>query len=152
MNKFISASHDVAFKALFVRNPDVLKGFLNAALDLNLADDDAIKVMSSEDIPDLAEGKLSRFDVHVRTVKRRYNIEMQACKKGFESRRVMYYWGRLYTADFKSGDLYENLEQTYSVNVLGFNHFDCKEYHSSFSVLENKRFERLTDVLSVHVF
>ena len=92
MNDFISASHDVVFKALFVRNQDILKAFLNDSLDLNLTDSAIIKVMSSEDIPDSADGKLSRFDVHVRTAGRRYNVEMQARKSGFGPERVLYYW------------------------------------------------------------
>ncbi|MBQ9813106.1 MAG: Rpn family recombination-promoting nuclease/putative transposase [Thermoguttaceae bacterium] len=152
MNDFISASHDVAFKALFVRNPDILKAFLNDSLDLNLTDDDALKIMSSEDIPNSADGKLSRFDVHVRTAKRRYNIEMQASRNGFGWRRVMYYWGRLYIGDFKSGDRYEDLEQTYSVNVLGFSCLKNENYHSEFAILEKNCLESPTDVLSIHVF
>ncbi len=152
MNDFISASHDVVFKALFVRNQDVLKAFLNDSLDLNLTDADSIKVMSSEDVPDAANGKLSRFDVHVRTANRRYNVEMQAQKSGFSSERVLYYWSKLYGDGFESGSKYEELDQTYSVNVLGFNYFDCKEYRSSFSILENERHELLTDKLSIHVF
>ena len=152
MNDFISASHDVVFKALFVRNQDVLKAFLNDSLDLNLTDADSIKVMSSEDIPDSADGKLSRFDVHVRTAGRRYNVEMQARKSGFSSERVLYYWSKLFGDGFESGSKYEELDQTYSVNVLGFCYFDCKNYHSSFSILENERHEALTNKLSIHVF
>ncbi|MBR4751434.1 MAG: Rpn family recombination-promoting nuclease/putative transposase [Thermoguttaceae bacterium] len=152
MNDFISASHDVVFKALFVRNQDVLKAFLNDSLDLNLTDADSIKVMSSEDVPDAANGKFSRFDVHVRTANRRYNVEMQAQKSGFSSERVLYYWSKLYGDGFESGSKYEELDQTYSVNVLGFNYFNCKDYHSSFSILENERHELLTDKLSIHVF
>lgn len=46
MGEITSASHDVAFMALFVRNPDILKAFLNDALDLKLTDDVVVKVMS----------------------------------------------------------------------------------------------------------
>ena len=41
-------------------------------------DEDSVKATSTEDIPDAADGKVSRFDVHVRTASRRYNVEMQA--------------------------------------------------------------------------
>jgi predicted transposase/invertase (TIGR01784 family) len=152
MNEFISASHDVAFKALFVRNPDILKAFLNDSLELNLTDDDTIKILSPEDIPNFAEGKVSRFDVHVRTANRRYNVEMQASRTGFSAERVLYYWSQLYGDGFESGNRYEELDQTYSINVLGFNYFKCKKYHSSFSIFEDERFERLTDKLSIHIF
>ena len=152
MNEFISASHDVAFKALFVRNPDILKAFLSDALELNLTDEDTIKIMSPEDIPNTADGKLSRLDVHVRTANRRYNVEMQASRTGFSVERVLYYWSQLFGDGFESGNKYEELDQTYSINVLGFNYFSCKKYHSSFSIFEDERFERLTDKLSIHVF
>jgi hypothetical protein len=45
----------------------------------------------------------------------------------------------------ESGGKYEQLEQTFSVNILGFRYLDCKEYHSSYSILEDKRYEKLTD-------
>ena len=95
MGGIISASHDVAFKALFVGNQDILKAFLSDSLNLNLTDEDSVRVMNTEDIPDTAEDKLSRFDVHVRTANRRYNVEMQAQKTGFCTDRVLYYWSRL---------------------------------------------------------
>ncbi len=64
----------------------------------------------------------------------------------------MYYWSKLYGDGFESGSKYEELDQTYSINVFGFNYFDCKNYHSSFSILENSRHELLTNKLSIHVF
>ena len=152
MDDFISASHDVAFKALFVRNPDILKAFLSDALELNLTEDDVITVVSSEDIPDAAAGKVSRFDVHVRTANRRYNVEMQARKIGFSAERTLYYWSKLFVDGFESGSDYEELDQAFSINVLGFPFFDGKNYHSSFSIMEDERHERLTDKLSIHVF
>lgn len=83
---------------------------------------------------------------------RKFNIEMQARKKGFNTERVLYYWCEMYGEKFEAGGKYEDLEQTYSVNVLGFSFLNCKEYHSSYSIREDKRFERLTDKLSIHIF
>ncbi len=64
----------------------------------------------------------------------------------------MYYWCGMYGEDFESGGKYEDLEQSFSVNVLGFNYLDCAEYHSSYSIREDKRFDKLTDKLSIHKF
>ena len=58
----------------------------------------------------------------------------------------------MFSDGFESGRHYENLDQTFSVNVLGFNFLECDEYHSSYSILENKRHEKLTDKLSIHIF
>ncbi|MBR4750323.1 MAG: PD-(D/E)XK nuclease family transposase [Thermoguttaceae bacterium] len=49
----------------------------------------------------------------------------------------MYYRSRLFGDGFKSGEKYEALPQTYSVNVLGFSSFKRQKYHSSFSVWED---------------
>ena len=152
MADIISASHDVVFKALFVRHRDILRAFIRDMLDLPLTDDDEVIVLNPEEIPNYAEGKLSRLDIHVNMANRKFNIEMQSTKKGFSIERVLYYWSKMYADDLDSGKKYESLEQTYSINVLGFNYFDCKEYNSSYSIMENTRYEQLTDKLSIHIF
>lgn len=152
MGEIISASHDVVFKALFVRNPDVLRAFLRDILDLPITDGDKITILNPELIPDFSEGKLSKLDIHVEMGNRKFNIEMQARKNGFSAERVLYYWAELYSEKFESGGKYEDLEQTISVNVVGFKFLDCEKYHSSYSILEDSRYEKFTDKLSIHVF
>ena len=152
MAEIISASHDVVFKALFVRNPDILRAFLRDVLDLPLTDNDEVTILNPELIPETADGKLSRLDIHVKMANRKFNIEMQARKTGFDAERVLYYWCEMYSEDFESGGKYEDLEQTYSVNVLGFKFLNCAEYHSSYSIREDERFDKLTDKLSIHIF
>ncbi len=152
MAEIISASHDVVFKALFVRNPDLLRVFLRDVLDLPLTENDEVTILNPELIPESADGKLSRLDIHVNMANRKFNIEMQARKKGFNAERVLYYWCEIYGEKFESGGKYEDLEQTYSVSILGFNFLSCTDYHSSYSILEDKRHEKLTDKLSIHIF
>ncbi len=152
MAEFISASHDVVFKALFVRNPDLLKAFLSDILDLSLTDNDEVTILNPELIPDTPDGKMSRLDIHVKTPDRKFNIEMQASKNGFSAERVLYYWCKMFDEKFEAGTKYEKLEQTYSINILGFKYLDCEEYHSSYSIREDKREEILTDKLSIHIF
>ena len=65
---------------------------------------------------------------------------------------MLYYWCEIYGEKFESGGKYEDLEQTYSVSILGFNFLSCTDYHSSYSILEDKRYEKLTDKLSIHIF
>ena len=103
-------------------------------------------------VPDKPDGKTSRLDIRVQTPNRKFNVEMQARKDGFSPDRVLHYWSSLFGADIKAGDYYQDLETTYSVNVLGFEYFDSESCYSSFSILENKRYERFTDKLSIHVF
>ena len=89
MREIIPASNDVVFKALFVRNPDVLRAFLRDILDLPLTERDEITILNPELVPDAAEGKLSRLDIHVKMEDRRFNIEMQVRKRGFDVERVL---------------------------------------------------------------
>ena len=151
-NSFISATHDVVFKALFVRYPKILKSFICDAVDVFIPEDARLKILNPELIPEEANGKLSRLDIRVKTAKRKFNVEMQATRKGFYPERVLYYWSWLYGQKVKVGYQYDRLQQTYSLNVLGFNFLDCEDYHSSYSIWEDRRRERLTDKLSIHIF
>lgn len=103
MAEIISASHDVVFKALFVRNPDILRAFLRDILDLPITDSDRIDILNPEELPESSNGKLSRLDIHVEMASRKFNIEMQARKKGFSAERVLYYWAKMYDEKFESG-------------------------------------------------
>ena len=85
MAEIISASHDVVFKALFVRNQDILRAFLRDILDLPITDSDRIDILNPEELPESSNGKLSRLDIHVEMANRKFNIEMQARKKGIEA-------------------------------------------------------------------
>ncbi|MCM1508832.1 MAG: Rpn family recombination-promoting nuclease/putative transposase [Ruminococcus flavefaciens] len=152
MAEIIAASHDVMFKALFVSNKDILRAFLRDVLDLPLTEKDKVDILNPELIPESSDGKLSRLDIHVEMADRRFNIEMQARKSGFSAERVLYYWAKMFDDKVESGSKYEQLEQTFSVNILGFRYLDCKEYHSSYSILEDKRYEKLTDKLSIYIF
>ena len=61
-----------------VRNRDLLRAFLRDVLDLPLTENDRVDVLNPEEIPNIAEGKISRLDIHVNMANRRFNIEMQA--------------------------------------------------------------------------
>lgn len=151
MADFISASHDVVFKALFVYHEDILKAFLHDVLGLPVTENTQIDILNPELIPDSSDGKMSRLDLHVHMPYRRLNVEMQARKRGFSEERVLYYWAEMFVDRFEAGQKYEELEQTYSINVLGFKFLDCDDYHSDYSILENKRHDSLTDKLSIHI-
>lgn len=54
--------------------------------------------------------------------------------------------------DIKKGQEYSELKQCISINIINFNLFDCSSYHSSFSLREDTRHDRLTDKCAIHFF
>lgn len=61
----------------------------------------------------------------------------------------MFYWAKVYTEELQKNDDYVNLKNVIAINVIDFNLFDCKEYHSTFKIFEEHRQELLTDKLRI---
>ncbi|MBD5142313.1 MAG: Rpn family recombination-promoting nuclease/putative transposase [Ruminococcus sp.] len=150
--EIIPITNDVMFKALFVRNPNLLKSFLVDALSLDSNSVTNIKIRNTELVPTFYEGKLTRLDILVEVNKKIINIEMQVARKEDYKERALYYWARMYNEELKEGKAYSEVPKCICINILGFKMFDCQEYHSSFSVLEDNRHELLTDKMHIHFF
>ncbi|MCI7349770.1 MAG: Rpn family recombination-promoting nuclease/putative transposase [Ruminococcus sp.] len=152
MPEVFSAKNDVVFKMLFVRNVDALQSFLSAALDIPLDEIKDIVIKNPELPPEVYDGKLSRLDILLKTGDRNINVELQIERDDTYRERVLFYWSKMFTSPLEKGETYDQLDQSISINVLGFNMFDCKEYHSEFYVLEKNRHELLSDKLAIHFF
>ena len=150
--EIIPITNDVMFKALFVRNPNLLKSFLVDALSLDSNSVTNIKIRNTELVPTFYEGKLTRLDILVEVNQKIINIEMQVARKEDYKERALYYWARMYNEELKEGKAYNEVPKCICINILGFKMFDCQEYHSSFSVLEDNRYELLTDKMHIHFF
>ena len=151
MAEFISATYDVVFKALFVRNPKLLREFLRDVIRLPLPANAEIVIKNPELSPSFADGKTSRLDIFVEMANRQFNVEMQAKRYGFSSDRTGFYLCKAYVDSLKAGHDYEELPETYSVNVLDFNIYDCARYHTSFTLREDQEQFVFFDKLSIHI-
>ena len=62
----------------------------------------------------------------------------------------MFYWAKMYTADFKAGESYESLHKCIAINIIadGFRLNDA--IHSAYVVQEKEAHTPLTDVLEIH--
>ena len=62
----------------------------------------------------------------------------------------MFYWAKMYTADFKAGESYDNLNKCITINIIadGFRLNDA--VHSEYLLQEKRAHTLLTDVLEVH--
>ena len=111
-----------------------------------------IHINNPEIAPNITDGKLSRLDILLSTGDRNINIEMQNAKTTDYKDRVLFYWSKMYAEPLKTGQRYSELNQSLSINILDYVMFDCKEYFSSFSVLENTRHELYSDKLGLYFF
>ena len=82
------------------------------------------------------------------------NLEIQLRQFYAMDRRTLYYWSRLYNHRLKSGEEYEGLNRTVTINILNYKLFNDKvwpSYHSCFAVLNTKNLQHtLTKDLEIH--
>lgn len=151
----VKAKLDIIFKKLFTDkgNEGILQAFLADTLDIPYESINNIIVLNPELMPENAIEKYSRMDIKM-TVdgNRLINVEMQIKDEGDYKERSLYYLSKLYGNQLKSGEEYKKLNQCISINVLNFNLFECDDYHSSFSMREDKRNTVLTDKFIAHYF
>ena len=62
----------------------------------------------------------------------------------------MFYWAKMYTADFKAGESYDKLHRCIAINIIadGFRRNDA--IHSEYLLQEKTAHTMLTDVLEIH--
>ena len=87
--RYISCKNDIMFKALFVRNEDILKQFISDMLDIPFKEITGMKILNSEIIPRDLPGKTSRLDVHLIIGNKEIDIEMQARRERDFADRVL---------------------------------------------------------------
>lgn len=153
-NRIIKLKLDVIFKAMFGRegSEDILADFLSRLLEIPRQSIKRIIMDNVELIPDNYADKFSRVDLKMQVDERLINIELQINNEEHFRERTLYYWSRIYGSELKSGEDYGRLKETICINIVNFNLFDCKEFHSHFKIIEKNRHEVLTDKFGIHFF
>lgn len=153
-NRIIKLKLDVIFKAMFGRegSEDILADFLSRLLEIPRQSIKRIIMDNVELIPDNYADKFSRVDLKMQVDERLINIELQINNEEHFRERTLYYWSRIYGSELKSGENYGRLKETICINIVNFNLFDCKEFHSHFKIMEKNRHEVLTDKFGIHFF
>ena len=145
--EIIPVTNDVMFKALFVKCPEALAGFLASALKIERSTIKNVRIKNPELTPSCYEGKLTRLDILLEL----YDDVMQVSKTADYKDRSLFYWARVYNDALKEGQSYNESKKCICINILNFTMFEeWKEYHSSFSVREDTHNVRLTDKLEIH--
>lgn len=148
----VKAKLDIIFKKLFTSDNSVLTAFVGDILDLPQGAIKKVDVLNPNIMPVNAEGKQGQLDLKMQVDDKIVNVEIQLRNRGDFRDRALYYWSKIYTDELKKGERYTDLKQTITINILNFNLFDCEEPYSSFSMLETKRHEQLTDKCSILFF
>ena len=152
--KIVKLKLDLIFKRVFgtEEHKNWLANLVANLLDIPLESIENIEIQNTEIVPDYLNQKFSRLDFRVKVNDEIINIELQVHFEEDYAERTLYYWSKLYSEQLKVKDAYGDAEKTICINILNFNLFDCKEYYSSFKIMEESRHSILTDRFSIVFF
>ena len=147
---------DFVFKNIFgsEEHTNILIAFLNAVFATKGTEKEIVKVEidNAEINKTWDDDKLSRLDVKATANdETKINVEIQLENQYNMKRRSLFYWGRLYTSQMKSGDPYRKLNKTVAINILNFDYLvEMEGYHNSFLLKEKDTNQVLTDLEEIH--
>ena len=149
----ITLTNDYAFKRLLgsEENKPLLQDFLECILDLTPPQVLGLEFMDKELTKEEFSDKTGILDVKLKlTDDTVIDIEIQASWNASFVKRTLFYWAKMYTADFKAGESYDKLHRCIAINIIadGFRLNDA--IHSEYLLQEKTAHTVLTDVLEVH--
>ena len=123
MSLLLPLYNDFVFKALLVKNPDILLDILNSFTTFQgLQKIKEITILNPE-LPkstDLEKGSI--LDIRATDESgRSFLIEMQGSPKPFLPERLVLYWAKIYSGSILRGDEYSVLPKVFSICFLNFN-------------------------------
>ena len=149
----ITLTNDYAFKRLLgsEENKPLLQDFLECILDLAPQEVIGLEFMDKELTKEEFSDKTGILDVKLKlTDGTVIDIEIQASWNASFVKRTLFYWAKMYTADFKAGESYDKLHRCIAINIIadGFRLNDA--IHSEYLLQEKTAHTVLTDVLEIH--
>ena len=149
----ITLTNDYAFKRLLgsEENKPLLQDLLECILDLAPQQVIGLEFMDKELTKEELSDKTGILDVKLKlTDGTVIDIEIQASWNASFVKRTLFYWAKMYTADFKAGESYDKLHRCIAINIIadGFKLNDA--IHSEYLLQEKTAHTVLTDVLEVH--
>ena len=149
----ITLTNDYAFKRLLgsEENKPLLQDLLECILDFTPQEVIGLEFMDKELTKEEFSDKTGILDVKLKlTDGTVIDIEIQASWNASFVKRTLFYWAKMYTADFKAGESYDKLHRCIAINIIadGFKLNDA--IHSEYLLQEKTAHTVLTNVLEVH--
>ena len=149
----ITLTNDYAFKRLLgsEENKPLLQDFLECILDLTPQQVIGLEFMDKELTKEEFSDKTGILDVKLKLIDGTViDIEIQASWNASFVKRTLFYWAKMYMADFKAGESYDKLHRCIAINIIadGFKLNDA--IHSEYLLQEKTAHTVLTNVLEVH--
>ena len=149
----ITLTNDYAFKRLLgsEENKPLLQDLLECILDFTPQEVIGLEFMDKELTKEEFSDKTGILDVKLKlTDGTVIDIEIQASWNASFVKRTLFYWAKMYTADFKAGESYDSLHKCITINIIadGFRLNDA--VHSEYVLQEKENHTLLTDVLEIH--
>ena len=153
--ELLSPKLDVVFQALFgeIGSEKITTKFLESILKRSISSIDLDKnpILRREYLDD----KLGILDMVAYINNNEYcNVEMQVAEQDKIRERILYYWGREYAKQLKSGKKYDKLQKTIVILIANFKvkGLEELEYHTTWKIIEEKyRQTILTEMLEIRI-
>ena len=149
--KTIELTNDYIFKRVFSKkgNEDILKDLLESILEIKI---DKIETMEEVELPnENIENRIGVLDLKA-TVNENTTIDIEIQVKDYHNmiERSTFYVAGLYHTGLKRGEEFETNNKVIGINILKFNIFEWKKYHSKGILKEEKLNEVITEALELH--
>ncbi|MGP1577808.1 MAG: Rpn family recombination-promoting nuclease/putative transposase, partial [Treponema sp.] len=149
----ITLTNDYAFKRLLgaEENKPILQDLLACILDLNPHAITGLDFMDKELSKEVFTDKTGILDIKLKLSNNTViDIEIQAAWHPSFVQRTLFYWAKMYTADFKAGESYDRLHKCITINIVANGFRLNNAIHSEYLLQEKETHALLTDVVEIH--
>lgn len=150
-NRTLKLTNDYIFKRVFSKkgNEDLLIDLLESILEIKI---EKIEVIEEAEIDRInINDKIGIIDLKA-TINNNsiVDIEIQLRDQHNMIMRSMFYAAGLYHTGLKSGEKYEENKKVIGINILKYNIFKWKKYHSKITMKEKELNIEVTDAIEIH--
>ncbi len=153
----ITLRNDYAFKRCFTdeKNKMAMIDFLSCVLDIPINEIEDIQFLDKELTRDNPLNKTGILDLKVLLnlklkSKKEIGIEIQnVWLDGFD-RRLLFYWGKMYTSNLQKNKSYTNLTDCVIISLVGSAFKLNSQLHSTYQLLEKSTHQKLNTAIEIH--